>query len=89
MLALNLPVMNVKPSVNIAAVNASNHNRNIHKHVIMMASIVLIQWTIDYMNYERLYKGFEDIYIKSLFNFLITQSKLFTNVLFNSEQRTT
>ena len=54
MLALNLQVVDVKQRVNLPAVNASKHYWNVYQHVVVMASIAYIQWTINCMNYERL-----------------------------------
>ena len=42
MLALNLQVVDVKPSVNLPAVNDSKHYWNVYQHVVMMASIEYI-----------------------------------------------
>ena len=36
MLALNLRVVDVKPSVNLPAVNASQHYGNVYQHVVVI-----------------------------------------------------
>ena len=54
MLTLNIQDVDVEPSVNVPAVNALKHYGNLYQHVVVMASIALIQWTINCMNYKRL-----------------------------------
>ena len=54
MLALYIQVVDVKPSVNLPAVNDSKHYGNVRQPVVVMASIALIQWTMNCMTYKRL-----------------------------------